>query len=260
LTATAGLLMRQYRHDVIHGDGFGGLTIASLIETTGRAGALLIAGAFLLVVAVLLTGSRGGVLATGAGLAALAAVSLAPGRARAAASLPILLLALAVVAAALLAFGDVFVGTIADRGVGDTNRISVYALTMRSILDAPLTGFGYGTFADVFPLYRDRSVSVQGAWEQAHNMYLVVFQGLGLVFGSMLVVCLVLLALRCLRGAATRKENATVPRVAFAAACLVAVHSLVDFSLEIQSVALTFAAVLGAGVAQSESSRRTLED
>ena len=34
-------------------------------------------------------------------------------------------------------------------------------------------------------MYRDHSVGVWGTWEQAHDMYLEIFQGLGLMFGSM---------------------------------------------------------------------------
>ena len=41
---------------------------------------------------------------------------------------------------------------------------------------------------------------------------------------------------------------------------LVAANSLVDFSLQIQAVALTFMALLGAGVAQSKSSRLMVGD
>ena len=109
-------------------------------------------------------------------------------------------------------------------------------------------------------MYRDRSISVQGAWLQAHDTYLEVFQGLGLVFGSMLVACVFLFVLRCIQGAMTRQENVTVPRVAAGAAFLVGIHASVDFSLQIQAVALTFIAILGAGVAQAESSRVSLND
>ena len=49
------------------------------------------------------------------------------------------------------------------------------------------------------------------------------------------------------------RESVTVPRVAASVALLVGVHALVDFSLQIQAVAITFMTVLGAGVAQSES-------
>ena len=51
-----------------------------------------------------------------------------------------------------------------------------------------------------------------------------------------------------------------VPRVATSVAILVGVQALVDFSLQIQAVTLTFMALLGAGVAQSESSRLALND
>jgi O-antigen ligase len=131
---------------------------------------------------------------------------------------------------------------------------------MRSILDDPFLGHGNGTFADVFPMYRDRSVSVYGKWKQAHDTYLEIFQGLGLVFGLMLLISVLLLVLRCVKRSMTGRENTTVPRVAAAAAVLVGVNALVDFSLQIQAVALTFAAILRAGVAQAESGRLALRD
>ena len=158
------------------------------------------------------------------------------------------------------AFGDVLVGRIAQQGFRDSSRLAVYTIAMRSILDAPLLGYGYGTFVDVFPMFRDQSVGTFGKWEMAHSTYLEVFQGLGLVFGSMLVASIVLLALRCLRGAMTRQENEMIPCVAAGIAFLLGAHSLIDFSLQIQSIAITFMALLGAGVAQSESSRLDLED
>ena len=71
--------------------------------------------------------------------------------------------------------------------------MAVYSIAIRSIINAPLLGYGYGTFADVFPMFRDQSVSTWGKWSMAHNTYLEVFQGLGLVFGSMLVASVVVL-------------------------------------------------------------------
>ena len=103
-------------------------------------------------------------------------------------------------------------------------------------------------------------MSTFDTWELAHNTYLEVFQGLGLLFGSMLVASIVLLALRCVKGAMNRQENETIACVAAGVAFLVGAHSLVDFSLQIQAVGVTFMALLGAGVAQSESSRLMLAD
>jgi O-antigen ligase len=94
----------------------------------------------------------------------------------------------------------------------------------------------------------------------AHDTYLEVLQGLGLLFGSMLVAAVVMLVLRCVKGAMTREMNELIPCVAASAAVLLGFHSLVDFSLQIQAIAITFMALLGAGVAQSVSSRLQLED
>ena len=172
----------------------------------------------------------------------------------------ILIFGALLVVAAFVVFGDVLVGKISRQGFQDESRMAVYAITTGSILDAPLLGYGYGTFADVFPMFRDQSIGASGIWWQAHNTYLEVFQGLGLLFGSMLVASVVLLVLRCVKGAMVRQANEVIPCVAVSVAFLVGMHALVDFSLQMQAIAITFVAVLGAGVAQSASSRLALED
>jgi O-antigen ligase len=253
LIALVGLLLRLYRHEMIGAEAGWRLQLASLVEATGSKAAVPLAAAFIILVALLLTGSRGGVIATIAGLFVLGVLTHRRiGRSMTRTFFvvtPVILLGVAT----LFAFGGAFVDSMEQRSIYDSNRLSVDLLTIRSILDHPLLGNGYGTFVDVFPLYRDRSISVQGTWGQAHNTYLEAFQGLGLVFGSMLVASVLLTVLRCLKGAINRREHVTVPRVAVAAAALVGVHSLVDFSLQIQAVALTFIALLGAGLAQSKA-------
>ena len=87
-----------------------------------------------------------------------------------------------------------------------------------------------------------------------------MFQGLGLIFGPILVATVAILVWRCLKGAATRQTNETLPCVVSAVACLLGAHALIDFTLQLQAIAITFMALLGAGVAQSESSRVTLAD
>jgi O-antigen ligase len=260
LVAIGGLLQQLYQEQLAGAAGSLRHQLAVFIETIGQRGAILLAGSFLILVALLLTVSRGGVIATGLGLVVLAALGSRRGRHHRAMSIAPLVFGFLVIATIVLGFGDMLLGSIEQRGVSDPNRVAVYLITLRSILDKPLLGFGYGTFIDVFPMYRDNSISVVGIWGQAHNTYLELFQGLGLVFGSMLIGAVVLLALRCAKGATRRRRNIMVPCVASGAACLVGVHTLVDFSLQMQAVALTFAAMLGVGVAQSESSRLPLDD
>ncbi len=260
LVVACALILQLYRHRVASADGPWRLRLATFIETTGEQGAVLLGCSFLILVALLLSISRGGIIAAGLGLFVLGAATIKQRRRGTAELLETIIFGTVFVAAVFVVFGDAFVGKLGERGLVDTNRIAVNALSLRSIRDAPLSGYGLGTFTDIFPLYRDRSISVFGVWEQAHDSYVEVFQGLGLVFGSMLLASVLILVARCARGMVTRHENVTFARVAVACACLVGVHAFVDFSLQIEAVALTFAALLGTGVAQSESSRVLVHD
>ena len=252
---------RLYRNEFAAVGGALRFKIASFIQVTGQKAALLLGGGFLILVALLLSESRAGTLATAVGLCALGALTLKTRKSTSVGQRgAIIVFGAVLVGVVVLAFGDTVAGKITQLGVRDNSRIAVYTIIVRSILDAPLLGYGYGTFADVFPMFRDQSVSTFGRWEMGHNTYLEMFQGLGLLFGSMLLVSIVLLALRCVKGALTRQEDEMIPCIAAGVAVLVGVHSLVDFSLQIQAIGITFMAVLGAGVAQAVSSRLMLSD
>jgi O-antigen ligase len=260
LIAVCGFIVRTYRRAMTKLGGSVRYRIAMFLEVTGAKTAALLASAFLIFITVLLTGSRGGVIATLAGLIALGLLTVG-GRRQSTVKLGAAILVGGIlVVASLLMFGDMFMSQIVEKGLFDDYRMAVQGMTLRSIFAAPLLGYGYGTFADIFPMFRDRSISVQGTWLQAHNTYLEVFQGLGLVFGSMLMASVFLLVLKCFRGATLRQEGGTIPGIATSVAVLVGVHSLVDFSLQIQAVTLTFMALLGAGLAQSRSSSLVVGD
>ena len=256
-----GLVLRLYRHEFTSVGGSIRFRIATFIEVTGQKGVALLGGAFVILVALLLSGSRGGIASTALGLVVLAALTFGLRKQQVAEQREaIVVVGALLVAATFLIFGDIVAGKITREGLGDESRMAVYTIALRSIFDAPLLGYGYGTFADVFPMFRDQSVDMSGKWQMAHNTYLEVFQGLGLLFGSMLLASVVALVLRCVKGATTRQMNETLPCVAASVAFLLGVHALVDFSLQMQAIAITFMALLGAGVAQSESSRLMLGD
>ena len=122
-----------------------------------------LAFAVVIMTSLLLTGSRGGIIATALGLFALFALNVRRGASGSRRNETLLLLfAALVVAVAFVAFSDVFVGRLAEQGLHDAGRPVVWMLTIRSILSAPLLGFGYGTFSTVFPMFRDDSTSVYG--------------------------------------------------------------------------------------------------
>jgi O-antigen ligase len=222
---------------------------------------VLFAGALVTLVALLLTNSRGGIASTAFGLFVLAALTVGLRKQQSAEQSEAVIIAGALlVGLCFLVFGDAVLGKIAQRGFGDVGRIGGYLITIRSIAASPLLGYGYGTFVDVFPMFRDQSVSSWAQWPAAHNSYLEVFQELGLVFGLMLVATVGVLIFRCIKGALRRRTNETLPCVAASVACLLGAHALIDFTLQLQAIAITFMALLGAGLAQSESSRLTLAD
>jgi len=248
--AAVAALLRLYRQEFGRSGSLLRLKAATLISTTGSKAAVPLAFACVILAALLLTGNRGGIIATGLGLFVLCILNM---RRKGSGRNEALLVGFAalLVSSAFISFGDVFVGRVTTQGLYDAGRVWVQGLTFESILSAPILGFGYGTFAVAFPMFRDDGMSVMGFWDKAHNTYLEIFQGLGLLFGGMLIACVIVLVWNCLRGARTRKHGATIPALAASVSFLVGVHALVDFSLQIQAVTLTYMAILGAGVAQA---------
>jgi hypothetical protein len=87
LIATGGILLRRYREQLAGAADSWRHQFVSFIEATGQSGAASLAGCFLITVALLLTGSRGGAIATGLGLAALVALTRRSGPQSSAASI-----------------------------------------------------------------------------------------------------------------------------------------------------------------------------
>jgi len=141
-----------------------------------------------------------------------------------------------------------------DRLTVDGNaRIEVYGMTADAIDDNPLLGFGYGTFADSFRLYRDDRLGAH--FDKTHNTYLENIFELGWPVAAALFLCIAWLTLLCFRGAWTRGRDWVYPATGAAASVLVGVHSFFDFSLQMPGVAITYACILGVGCAQAYSSR-----
>jgi O-antigen ligase len=250
VAAVAGIL-RLYRRAFAQSGRIFRLKVATLIRTTGSQGALPLALALLILAALLLSGSRGGIISTALGLFVLITLNLRRTKRSSRNETLLTIFAFLLVGVAFIGFGDAFVGRLETQGLHDENRLPVAIVTIWSILSSPFLGFGYGTFLAAFPMFRDDSMSIWSFWDRAHNTYLEVFQGLGLVFGAMLIASVVLLVWECIKGARTRQRDATIAAVAGSVSFLVGVHALVDFSLQIQAVTLTYMAVLGAGVAQA---------
>lgn len=255
-----GLIWEHYRANLNETATDLRALLGAVVDSSGGVGAALLAAGFLIFVALLLTGSRGALLSVTFSLFLMVQLDHSRRGAYRREHLVLFVLAIGCIGATLLIFGNLVGAKLEQSGIYDANRVAVYLLTLRSIINAPLQGWGYGTFVDVFPMYRDRTIDLWGVWAQAHDSYLEVLQGLGVVFGLMLIICVVVLVARCARGAITRQRGGMVPVVAATVGVLIGLNALIDFGLQMPAVAITFMAILGAGVAQSFSSRSALED
>jgi O-antigen ligase len=235
--------------------GVGRIIPALVAAVIGPAGVWL-AIASVIAAALVLTGSRAGIAAALTGVAAGALVAGLQRRSgRMATLLGTSAVAVVFLGAVLVSFGDLLASRLTQQGVQAPDRIAVYELTLQSIADKPVAGFGYGTFEHVFPMYRDARLGAMRVWDRAHNTYLEIVQGLGIPAALVFLAGMGALLQRCFAGALTRRRSVTAPLAASAASVAVLLHAFVDFSLQSQAVALTWIALVGAGVAQSWSSR-----
>src|SRR5882724_213557 len=119
------------------------------------------AAAFACFFALLLTGSRGGLICSCVGL--LVAIGL-----MIASRLKLgfwYVLGSATAALAVMAVWLSGTGRIGSQGLFDDARWSVYGLCIEAIRQRPLLGAGVGTFADLFPSLRAEDISGWGVWD-----------------------------------------------------------------------------------------------
>jgi len=199
--------------------------------------------------ALLLTHSRGGMAATGVGvLALMVMIALAPslrGTSRAVFSVAVLVGG----AAVLFVSGAATFARVASTSLDLEVRPEIFALTLKALADRPLLGTGLGTFQTVFQAYRTPDLPF--LVNAAHNDYLENMLELGIPAALLLFGSLLALFIMCVRGAIRRRRDAILPCIGVGATALVAAHSLVDFSLQIPAVTVTYMMLLGAAVAQS---------
>jgi O-antigen ligase len=224
-------------------------------------GAVLLIATLLLFAALLASASRAGFVATMLGtltMAVLAAIRMRRSR-RGLWGLGALALVLATILGTLLSSAGLLgqgLSELAAMGGTDPMRLVLWDASRRMIADSPWLGLGLGTFQDAYPLYAVKVLPF--VMDKAHCDYLEFAAGLGLPAAIVWWLAIAWLAVMCAVAALYRRRNAVFALLAASATVLVAVHSAVDFSLQLPAVAVLYAIILGAGVGQSQRTRDRL--
>lgn len=206
---------------------------------------------FVLALALVLTGSRAGITSTFAALFVLVALLSLRARSSKLVAAGWSLAVMGLVVALISLVGEFYLDRLEQAGSNIGSRLDVYALTWRAALDRLWLGTGYGTFGDAFPAYRDATISGFGrVWDMAHNTYVELFLGLGSPGAVLLILAVVVPLAQTVIAVRGNRGYGPAVLTACAVSLLVGLHALVDFSLQIQAVTLTYVALLGLGVSQ----------
>jgi O-antigen ligase len=215
-------------------------------------GMMIAAAMFILcLAAMLMTGSRAGVVISLAAMIAAPAVffrrrwSRRRGRVLVvAAGIGLALVLLETLGAGVSSRFDL------DR-LADGGRLEAYRSTLRIIADYPWLGTGLGTFPWVFPIYRSAAVSTWGVWDRAHSTPLELASEIGVPAALIVAVAWIVVLAVLIRGIRNRRRDLVMPVAGCLVALVALLHSTIDFSLQTPGFSIVVAAVVGCGLAQS---------
>jgi O-antigen ligase len=207
----------------------------------------------MLLAVVAATQSRMGLVAALAG----AGMTIAATALRSTRLLPVTAIGLLGTFAAMLVaialFGEGLMDRFASVEQSALVRAALYEQVLELIGLRPWTGFGGGTFELAFPLVHQPPVNSDLVWDRAHSTYLALWAEMGLIAGSLPLIAVGLLAWRMITAPEDAEVDWVFRAMGLGAIAVAAIHSLTDFSLEIQANALLFVCLLAVGLPQGRS-------
>lgn len=208
---------------------------------------------FTITTALLLSHSRGGLISAITGIV-IFSLFLAGAESRERWKVSIVLIIFAIMGAVFSISGQGTINRMYSVLSDAEIRQNINEHSMQAITAEPWLGYGYGTYENIAPMFRDDIF--HPFILAAHNTYLENIMELGAPAAVALFLSIGGLGLICLRGVFKRRRDIVYPCAGLAATALVSVHSLVDFSLQMPAVAITYSAIMGVACAQSFSANK----
>lgn len=211
----------------------------SIVGVLGLVGFCL--SALIIVAAILASQSRAGLLAPLMMLGLLIMVGINP-KLGVKLRLTIIVVFSLVAGGVLQLFGDQWLSRVSIESFSLGERWLQWKVTLEAIFQAPIFGFGGGSYGAVFQVFRDHNDFRQVIYNQSHNQFLHVWleQGLvGLLIWASLLSLIVYRIFTSLKTSTDRFSHVV------SWACLVVlgasvVQSIVDFNLQIVVILSTF--------------------
>jgi len=210
------------------------------------AGALVAFGASVtMVMAVLLSLSRGGALGVVSGIGVLAFLDYATARHRGGLGRILVPVGLAVLLAVIVALMP---GEVHDRLLGITRRddnstvfrVAIWKDSLRAWMASPVLGQGLGAFTDVIPRFKTTAGQFRVEHPENEPIELAAEGGLAALLAAAAALGLLFVrTVAAIRGHRDRVQRGIVTG-ALAGLAALAVHGLVDFNLRIPSNAILF--------------------
>jgi O-antigen ligase len=135
----------------------------------------------------------------------------------------------------------------------NNDRLEVFAAFWPTFKASPWLGYGLGAFSSInFLSITAKSAMALGVIGAAHNVYLQWLLQQGVPGALAMIGCVAVVAAITIRGAARRSSQQTLAITCVGVTVVFAVHGLVDYALEVPSMAAFFALILGLGYGIAE--------
>jgi len=174
--------------------------------------------------------------------------------------LPVLLFAFISIAILTYLYGQGLLDRLGSTESAFDGRMLLYNQILTMISSRPFLGFGAGSFELTFPLFHQLPLSPDIVWDLAHNSYLALWAEMGIIFGSIPIILVIMITIKAIKNYRKTQYRWLHSVITLGVVITAAMHSLVDFSLEIQAVAYLFVAILAIGISGASKSRKKNEN